>query len=76
MKEELKSLEEFNTERSNYYQEQDKMRNSPRPNGIACPMCLKGLVDDKPNEMTASIPPKKSVKCLNPNCNYSGYRLV
>lgn len=49
---------------------------SPRLNGIACPKCGKELLDTKPNEMLASMPPKKSISCSSKKCDYTGYRIA
>lgn len=68
----LHSLKEYNKEKANIY----KNINDPRLNGIACPECGNELYDDKPNETLTTLPPKKSVKCFNTDCDYKGYRIV
>lgn len=68
----LKPLVEHNKEKGLMY----KNLHKPRLNGIACPLCGKELLDDKPNEMLATMPPQKSTKCSNEQCNYIGYRIA
>lgn len=65
----MKSLEEFNKERQEYF---ELNSNKPRPNGIKCPECGKELMDSSPMIVLCSIPPKKDVYCKN--CKYTGYR--
>ncbi len=47
---------------------------SPRPNGIACPMCGKELQDSTPLLTMTSNPPQKAVDC--PACGWSGQRIA
>lgn len=68
-KKKLMSLEEFNLikqrdNRAIYF------------NGIACPKCGEELIDTHPNQVLASKPAKKATKCINPECDYRGYRLA
>lgn len=67
----LKTLKEFNEERSRLYD--GEHINRPRKNGIACPECGKELLDSDPRSTLASYPPKKIVHC---ECGYKGYRVA
>ena len=68
----METLDEFNKRR----REQREALNmpGPRPNGIACPMCMHELMDSDPSMMLTSSPPQKNVHC--PACGYAGYRVA
>lgn len=66
----LKSLEEHNAERREYWKEY--RRDAPVPNGIACPDCGKELFDSAPSVTLTSNPPQKNIHCKY--CSYRGYR--
>ena len=68
----LKSLEDHNREKMNFGY--DLFIDNPVPNGIACPVCDKEMVDSNPMMILTSIPPKKSVNC--PSCGYNDYRIA
>lgn len=68
----LKSLDEHNAERHDYYRVAD-IKN-PVPNGIACPTCGKEMVDTNPYVILTSDPPQMNVRC--PACGYTGYRVA
>jgi len=72
MNKKLKSLEEHKTQTATSHW--DLMSNKPRPNGIACPNCGDELLDSNPMMTLTSMPPKKSVNCIN--CDYVGYRIA
>ena len=42
----------------------------PQPNGLACPLCGKELMDTSPSVMLPSNPPLKCVKCFY--CGWTG----
>lgn len=69
----LKSLDDFDAERLEYYKRIDHAR-QPHPNGIACPNCGNELWDSAPEMTLASNPPKKNIHC--PDCKYIGYRFA
>jgi hypothetical protein len=68
----LKSLADHNSEKMNV--NWDIYSNKPVPNGIACPICQKEMMDSSPMMVLTSIPPKKSVHC--PSCDYKDYRIA
>lgn len=67
----LKSLNEWNQERF-----QKLKVDSNQFNGISCPDCGSELIDSEPGVLFLSDPPKKSIKCIKLECNYTGYRLA
>ena len=67
----LKTLEEHNETKSDFYRE---MTGGERLNGIACPNCGAELYDSSPMVIFTSSPSKKNVHCSK--CNYVGYRIA
>ena len=69
----LKSLEQHNKEAVLNHEKIHRMVVEHR-NGIACPNCGEELIDSKPDQVLASLPPKKNISCTS--CGYSGYRII
>lgn len=67
----LKSLKDHNQERLAIHKQTQDI--SP-PTGIACPECEHELYLVNRHIVLCSKPPKQEVKCINPNCNYRGYK--
>jgi hypothetical protein len=57
MSKKLKSLVEHNSMSTTFHL--GMLNPKPIPNGIACPKCGEELLDTKPNETLASMPPQK-----------------
>jgi uncharacterized protein with PIN domain len=74
MEKKLKTLSEHNSRSSTFHSV--LLQQKPIPNGIACPKCGEELLDTKPNEILTSIPPQKSIRCANKECNFVGYRIA
>lgn len=70
MEKSLKTLEQHNSER--LQQTMILNDNTPKRNGIACPMCSTELFDTNPMITLTSIPAKKDIHCGY--CDYRGYR--
>jgi len=68
----MKTLDQHNEERSEYYKEQRRLR-EPHSNGISCPQCHNELWDSDPTMILTSNPPQMNIHC--PVCGYRGYRL-
>jgi hypothetical protein len=67
----LKTLEKHNSERRPNYE----TLNNPKPNGISCPKCGSELLDTN-SAALMSNPPKRSIHCPNPSCDYIGNRIA
>jgi hypothetical protein len=74
MSKKLKSLVEHNSMSTTFHL--GMLNPKPIPNGIACPKCGEELLDTKPNETLASMPPQKNVGCSSKKCDYIGYRVI
>lgn len=74
MSKKLKSLIEHNSMSTTFHL--GMLNPKPIPNGIACPKCGEELLDTKPNETLASMPPQKNVGCSSKKCDYIGYRVI
>lgn len=72
MKKQLKSLQEHNT--TDIAWNASLYKNTPQPNGIACPNCSEELMDSNPMVTLTSNPPQKKVCCSS--CDYVGYRIA
>lgn len=72
----MKSLEEFNKDRMEAIERHSITFDSPRPNGIACPLCGNELVDSFPESTLMSNPPKKNIACIVIGCGFKGYRIA
>ena len=70
----MKTLAEYNAERTRKRIEFDNWMRNPHVNGIACPKCGKELWDSSPSITLTSNPPKKNVHC--PACGFKGYRIA
>jgi DNA-directed RNA polymerase subunit RPC12/RpoP len=68
----MKTLDEFNSERMKTHSRVNDQ--SPRSNGIACPICGMELMDSCPMVTLTSNPPQKNVHC--PECDYHGFRVA
>ncbi len=63
----MKTLEEFNNEKTNHY------NNTSTKNGISCPKCGKEMCDTNPMMVLMSSPPQMDVHC---DCGFRGFRIA
>lgn len=66
----MKTLIEFNNERSAFYK---ALNTYPKKNNIECPKC-KGELSDANSCELLSCPPQRDVICES--CGYKGYRFI
>lgn len=69
IEETLIPLEEANSAAHEFHR---KMKTYPKPNGLACPLCKKELMDSEAAILCTS-PAKRKVQCSS--CDYIGYRI-
>lgn len=70
--ENLKTIDESNAESLKKQITLDD--NTPKKNGIACPVCSMELFDSMPNFTLTSNPAMKNTHCTH--CDYAGYRIA
>lgn len=51
-----------------------RRKEGKQPNGIACPLCGRQLVDTDPGMLMLSSPPQTRIECLH--CKWGGARVV
>ncbi len=70
----MKTLKEFNQERSKQYEDASAKLKPNQSNEIQCPICGTELFDTNPEVLLLSNPPKKNVHCGG--CDFKGYRIA